>query len=242
MEKKLTGQVALVTGASRGIGRAIAVMLAQQGAMVIAAARNQAALENVVGEIKEQGGQAKSIVFDLTDEQSIKALVEKIEAELGRLDILVNNAGLAYSALFENTVTEDFDRVMATNVRGPFILTRQCLPMLKQAERGFIINISSVVGIKGYPHQSAYTASKHALRGMSISLAEELRNTAVRVHVLCPGGVDTDMVSNVRPDINKDELIAPEEIAELVRYLVTHKGNGIVDEIHIRRATSGPWF
>ena len=114
--------------------------------------------------------------------------------------------------------------------------------MLKRAERGFIINISSVVGVKGYPLQSAYTASKHALRGMSISLAEELKGTSIRVHVLCPGGVNTDMVSSVRPDIPKGELIAPEEIAELVCYLITHKGNGVVDEIRIRRSTSGPWF
>ncbi|MHC4111793.1 MAG: SDR family oxidoreductase, partial [Planctomycetota bacterium] len=104
------------------------------------------------------------------------------------------------------------------------------------------INIASVVGVKGYPLQSAYTASKHALRGMTISLAEELRDSNVRVHLLCPGGVDTELVQNVRPDIKKQDLMQPEEIAELVLYLLTHKGNAVIDELHIRRAASTPWF
>ena len=96
--------------------------------------------------------------------------------------------------------------------------------------------------MKGYPLQSAYTASKHALRGMSIALAEELRGTRVRVHVICPGGIDTDMVTRVRPDIPKRDLIDPEEIAELVLYLCTHNGNAVLDELRPRRAAGGPWF
>jgi NAD(P)-dependent dehydrogenase (short-subunit alcohol dehydrogenase family) len=114
--------------------------------------------------------------------------------------------------------------------------------MLRKSQAAYIINIASVVGVKGYPLQSAYTSSKHALRGMSISLAEELRDSNIRVHVLCPGGVDTGMVGNVRPDIKKEDLIGPDEIAELVVYLVTHKGNAVIDELHIRRATAAPWF
>jgi len=131
---------------------------------------------------------------------------------------------------------------MLVNARAPFILCREALPLLKKAKAGYIINIASVVGVKGYPLQSAYTSSKHALRGMTISLAEELRGSNIRVHLLCPGGVDTDLVQKVRPDIKKDELIQPEEIAELVLYLVTHKGNAVIDELHIRRAASTPWF
>lgn len=242
MENKLAGQVVLVTGASRGIGKAIAVMLAEHGAHVIAAARTQSALDEVVSEIKQQGGKAQSFVFDLTDENSIIALAEKINNDFGRLDILVNNAGLTHSAPLQETTTADFDRVMATNIRGPYLLIREVLPMLRQSLRGFIINIASVVGVKGYARQTAYTASKHALRGMSIALAEELRDTAIRVHVLCPGGVATDMIARVRPDIPKETLIEPVEIAELVLYLVTHKGNAVIDEIRIRRADSAPWF
>ena len=131
---------------------------------------------------------------------------------------------------------------MWVNARAPFILCREALALLRKSQAGYIINIASVVGVKGYPLQSAYTSSKHALRGMTISLSEELRDSNIRVHLLCPGGVDTDMVSNVRPDIKKEDLIGPDEIAELVLYLVTHKGRGIVDELHIRRAAAAPWF
>ena len=144
--------------------------------------------------------------------------------------------------MLDETRTEDLDRCWSINARAPFLLCREALPLLREAPAGFIVNISSVVGVKGYPLQSAYTASKHALRGMTISLAEELRNTNIRVHVVCPGGVDTGMVDSVRPDIRKRDLIRPEEVAELVLYLVTRRGNAVVDELHIRRATAAPWF
>ena len=111
---------------------------------------------------------------------------------------------------------------------------------MRKAGGGRIVNISSVVGVKGYANQSEYTASKHALRGFSMSLAEELRNDKIRVHVICPGAVNTGLIGSVRPDINKDELMQPDEIAELVLYLVTHKGNAVVDELHIHRRLSQP--
>jgi 3-oxoacyl-[acyl-carrier protein] reductase len=240
--KPLDRQVALITGASRGIGRATALALAAQGAHIVAAARNQELLNTLVEDIKNTGGKASAIAFDLADESSINALVDQVGSEFGRLDILVNNAGLTHSALMEETTTSDFDHIMAVNSRGPYILTRQCLPLLKQAPQATIVNISSVVGVKGYPKQSAYTASKHTLRGWSIALAEELCGSNIRVHVICPGGVNTDMVSNVRPDIAKDELISPEEVAELVTYCATHKGNAVIDEFRIRRNTGNPWF
>ena len=242
MAARLAGKVAMVTGGSRGIGRAIAVALGGDGATVVLAARSVAKLKETAELVRRAGGRAESVVTELTDEQSIKGLVATTREKFGRLDILVNNAGITHSARLEQTRTEDWDRCWAVNARAPFILCREALPLLKQAEAATIVNISSVVGVKGYPLQSAYTASKHALRGMTISLAEEMRGTNVRVHVICPGGVDTEMVQRVRPDIAKDELIGPEEIAELVLYLVTHKGNAVMDELRIRRATSSPWF
>ena len=242
MAGRLTDKVAIVTGASRGIGRAISVALGAEGATVVLAARAHDELAATAAQVVEVGGAAEIVPTELSDETAIQGLVQATAARFGRLDILINNAGVTHSAPLDQTRTEDLDRCWAINARAPFILCREALPLLKQAERGTIVNISSVVGIKGYPLQSAYTASKHALRGMSISLAEELRGTQVRVHVICPGGVDTEMVSRVRPDINKDELIGPDEIAELVVYLVTHRGNAVVDELHIRRATSSPWF
>ncbi len=242
MEKKLAGKVAIVTGASRGIGRAISIALAKEAATVVLAARAIDKLKETAEQVTAAGGKAQIIPTELTDEQSIKNLVETTGERFGRLDILVNNAGITHSAELEETSTEDWDRCFNVNARAPFILCREALPLLKKAKAAYIINIASVVGVKGYPLQSAYTASKHALRGMTISLAEELRGSNIRVHLLCPGGVDTELVQKVRPDIKKHDLMQPEEIAELVLYLLTHRGNAVIDELHIRRAASTPWF
>jgi len=242
MAKQLASKVAIVTGASRGIGRAVSVALAQEAATVVLAARSIRKLQETADKVTEAGGKAEIVVTELTDEESIKNLVKVTSEKFSRLDILVNNAGVTHSAGLEQTTIEDWERCMQINARAPFILCREALPLLKKSQAGYIINIASVVGVKGYPLQSAYTSSKHALRGMTISLAEELKGSNIRVHLLCPGGVDTELVQKVRPDIKKDELMQPEEIAELVLYLVTHKGNAVIDELHIRRATSTPWF
>jgi len=242
MEKRLAGKVAIVTGASRGIGRAISVALAREATTVVLAARSIRKLQETAEQVTHAGGKAEIVVTDLAEEESIKNLVKVTGEKFSRLDILVNNAGITHSAKLEETATEDWQRCIWVNARAPFILCREALGLLRKSETGYIVNIASVVGVKGYPLQSAYTSSKHALRGMTISLSEELRGSNIRVHLLCPGGVDTELVQKVRPDIKKDDLMQPDEIAELVLYLVTHKGNAVIDELHIRRAASSPWF
>jgi 3-oxoacyl-[acyl-carrier protein] reductase len=242
MARRLDGKVAIVTGGSRGIGRAISLALAGEGAAVVLAARSVDTLNEAAELVCRAGGQAQTVVTELADEKSIRNLVRVTQERFGRLDILINNAGITHSAKFDETRTEDLDRCWTINARAPFILCREALPLLRRAPAGFIVNIASVVGVKGYPLQSAYTASKHALRGMTMSLAEELRGTNIRVHVVCPGAVDTGMVGNVRPDIRTSDLIGPSEVAELVLYLVTRTGNAVVDELHIRRAAAVPWF
>lgn len=242
MPKRLAGKVAIVTGASRGIGRTIAVALGAEGATVVLSGRSESDLKATAEQVTGAGGVPEVVPAELADEASIRNLVQTTNDRCGRLDILVNNAGITHSAPLAETQTEDLDQCWAINARAPFILCREALPLLRQAERAHIVNIASVVAVKGYPLQSAYTASKHALRGMSMSLAEELRGSSVRVHVICPGGVDTELVSRVRPDIDKADLIGPDELAELVVYLVTHKGNAVLDELHVRRVTAAPWF
>ena len=242
MEGRLNGKVAIVTGASRGVGRAICIAFAKEGATIVLAARSIQKLRETAEEVREAGAKAEIVITDLTREEAIKNLMKVANEKFGRLDILVNNAGVTVSAELEHTTTADWDRLFAVNARAPFILCRESLPLLKKAPRAYIVNIVSVVGVKCYALQSAYTASKHALRGMTKSLAEELRDSNVRVHSICPGGIDTDMIGQIRPDIKKDDLMRPEEIAELVVYLVTHKGNAVIDELHIRRAASSPWF
>lgn len=242
MEKQLAGKVAIVTGASRGIGKAISLVLAKEAATVVIAARAIDKMNETARLVTAAGGKAQIIPTELTDENSIKNLVKATGERFGRLDILINNAGITHSAKLQETLTEDYDRCMSINARAPFILCREALPLLKKAESAYIIDIASVVGVKAYALQSAYTASKHALRGMTMALAEELKGSNIRVHLLCPGGVDTELVTKVRPDIKQQDLMQPEEIAELVLYLVTHKGNAVIDELHIRRAASTPWF
>jgi len=242
MAGRLDGKVAIVTGGSRGIGRAIAVALAGEGATLVLAARSQDSLDEAAERVRRAGGRAETVITELTEESSIRNLVRVTREKFGGLDILINNAGITHSARLAETRTEDLDRCWAVNARAPYILCREALPLLREAQAAFIVNIASVVGVKGYPLQSAYTASKHALRGWTISLAEELRGTNVRVHVVCPGAVDTGMVGNVRPDIKAADLIGPDEIAELVLYLVTRTGNAVVDELHIRRSAAAPWF
>ena len=242
MKKRLAQKVALITGAGRGIGRAISIALAKEGATVVLTARSIKKLKETAQLVEQAAGKAEIVATELTEEQSIKNLIETVGEKFGGLDILVNNAGITHSEKLEETKTADWDRCFNVNARAPFILCREALALLRKSSAGFIINICSVVGVKGYPLQSAYTASKHALRGMTMSLAEELNDSKIRVHLLCPGGVDTEMVTRVRPDIKKEELIKPEEIAELVVYLVTHKGNAVIDQLNIRRASSSPWF
>jgi NAD(P)-dependent dehydrogenase (short-subunit alcohol dehydrogenase family) len=242
MSKQLASKVAIVTGASRGIGRAISIALAKEASTIVLAARSIEKLKETAEKVREAGGKTEIVVTELSEEDSIKNLVKTTNEKFHRLDILINNAGITHSAKLEQTATEDWQRCINVNARAPFILCREALPLLKKSQAAYIINIASVLGVKGYPFQSAYTSSKHALRGMTISLAEELKGSNIRVHLLCPGGVDTDMVGSVRPDIPKNDLIKPEEIAELVLYLVTHKGNAVIDELHIRRAASTPWF
>ncbi|MBN2842561.1 MAG: SDR family oxidoreductase [Sedimentisphaerales bacterium] len=242
MADLLKDNVALVTGAGRGIGREIALALASEGATVILTARTQADLEETAALVESAGGKALALIIDAARLDSLQTLTDFIINKVGRLDILVNNAGSICIAPLKETDNESYQRVMDVNARAPFVLCRDLLPMLERSPAGYIINIASVLAVKGYAMQSAYSASKHALRGMSMALAEELRDTNIRVHIICPGATATEMVLKARPDIPVEDLIEPAEIAELVHYLITHKGNAMMDELHIRRKSSAPWF
>jgi 3-oxoacyl-[acyl-carrier protein] reductase len=241
METSLEGTVALITGAGRGIGRSIALTLAKHGAKIVLSARSQQELQTVQAEITKLGQEAIYEVADVSLETHVKKLVEKTVQHFGRLDIVVNNAGLGiYGPLLETSV-ETWDKIMAVNARGPFLLCREAIPHLKKQKRSFIINISSVVGVKGYENQTAYTASKHALMGLSKALAKEVQQDGVRVHALCPGAVSTQMVALARPDLNPSVLMQPDEIADIVLFLVTRQGNAVMDEVVVRREASTPW-
>ncbi len=240
-DKLLQGHVAIVTGAGRGIGRSIALALGRAGAAVALAARTEAELLKVSEAIQASGGQALARPTDVSQAQDVIALVRDTIAHFGYLDILINNAGIGVYGPLVETTTEAWDRIMAVNARGPFLLCREAIPYLKQRAHPFIINITSVVGVKGYVNQAAYSASKHAVMGMTKALAKEVQADGIRVHAICPGGVDTEMVTRARPDLDRSVLMQPEEIADVVLFLLTRRGNAVMDAVYLRRAASTPW-
>ena len=241
-QQSLEGQVALVTGASRGIGRAIALALGRERVHVGLVARSQPQLSAVKAEVEAEGGSATVLPADVADEVAARAAVQHLLASRDRLNILVNCAGIGVLKPLVDTTTQEWDRIMAVNARGAFVMCREALPIMARQGAGCIVNIASVVGVKGYVNQGAYTASKHALVGMTKVLAQEAGPMGVRVHVVCPGGVDTELVAQARPDLDRSVLMRPEEIAALVLFLIAQRGAAIVDQINVRRASSAPWF
>jgi len=240
--RRLDQEVAWVTGASRGIGRAIAVALAREGATVALLARQADDLYAVAQEIGALGRRAAVAPVDVADEASVSAATKQARSTLGAPTILVNCAGIGvFKPLIETTAME-WDRIMAVNARGAFLMCRAAAPDMVAAGQGCIVNVASVVGVKGYVNQGAYTASKHALLGLTKVLAQELQPHGVRVHAICPGGVDTGLVADARPDLDRSALMRPQEIADLVILLVSQRGNAIIDQINVRRASSAPWF
>jgi 3-oxoacyl-[acyl-carrier protein] reductase len=241
MENSLADKVAIVTGAGRGIGRSIAIALAQHGARVVLAARTAAQLLQVQDEIAALGGDALVVAADIGVEQDVIALVRQAIDHYGRLDIVVNNAGIGMYGPLENATTVQWDAMMNINARGTFLMCREAIPHLRLHKTSYIVNITSVVGVKGYVNQALYSASKHAVMGMSKALAKEMQKDGIRVHAICPGGVDTDMASQARPDLDRTILIQPAEIADVVLFLVTRAGNAVIDQIDMRRETGTPW-
>ena len=239
--KNLQGKVALITGASGGIGTAMAVRLAQSGIDLVLCGRSVEKLEKTRQAVSEYGVKTFLYAGDLTADGAPKACVDAAVAAFGRLDILINNAGMALSCPYEQTTEAQFDNIMATNVRAPYFLCQAALPALRKSDHATIINISSVVGHKGYPLQSAYAASKHALIGMSKSLANEVYTEDIRVHVIAPGAVFTDMVRIARPDLTEEGMILPEDIAEVAAFFIEHRSNAVVEEIHVHRAGKAPF-
>ncbi len=241
MTKQLEGQVALVTGAGRGIGRAISLALGVAGAHVVAAARTRPEIEAVAQEIGAASGRASAWPVDLSSEVEIVALFDFIREKVGRLDVMVNNAGIGLFGPVQDFAAADLDRLYAVNVRGTFLCCQQALKLMIPQRSGYIINLSSVVGFKGYPRQAGYTAAKHGVMGLTKSLAVEAQPHGIRVSVISPGGVDTGMAGDARPDLDRSVLLRPEDIAHTVMFLLSLSDRAAIDEIYIRRRMSQPF-
>ena len=244
----LAGQVAVVTGAGRGIGRAIALTLAELGAHTVLCGRSREALEQTAA-IQNSGGQsydessekssekssAKSSVIecDVTDLHSVEALAEHVERTFHRIDILVNNAGIGGpGGSLHQLAPDDWERLLNTNLRGVYYCIRSLAPLMIKGRSGHIINISSLAGKNALPNGAAYAASKWGLNGLTYSVAEELRAHNIRVSVICPGSVHTDF--SPHPGKNAEKMLQAEDVAHAVAMIVTQAPQSFASEILLR--------
>jgi 3-oxoacyl-[acyl-carrier protein] reductase len=231
MSEELKGQVAVVTGAARGIGEAISKQLASMGATIILVARDKAQLDKVRQQIEAAGGTAHTFSLDLLDEPSIANLAKTIKNQHGRCDILVNNAGIGLLGPLVEMTPSDWDTLMGTNLRGPYLMIRALAPLMIAAKSGHIINISSLAGKNPLPNGAAYSASKWGLNGLTYSVAEELRPYNIRVSVIAPGSVNTSFGSSKQDNPRK---IQPDDVARVVAMLVTQAPQSFVSEVLLR--------
>lgn len=229
----LAGQVAVITGAGRGIGRAIALTLAELGARTVLCGRSREALEQTSTAIQSNGGQSSVIECDVTDLHSVEALAERVERTFHRIDILVNNAGIGGAGGPLHLLSPDnWDRVLNTNLRGVYYCIRSLAPFMIKAGNGHIINISSLAGKNALPNGAAYAASKWGLNGLSYSVAEELRAHNIRVSVICPGSVHTEF--GPHPGKNAEKMLQASDVAHVVAMIVTQSPQSFASEILLR--------
>ena len=232
-EGVLSGQVAVVTGAGRGIGAAIAAKLGHLGADVVLCGRTEASLRSTSEGIAAQGGKAHSRPCDVTDLRSVQELAKWVETAFRGVHILVNNAGIgAFTAPLHELTPDAWEKVLNTNLRGVFYCIRAFAPMMIRGSGGHIVNISSLAGKNALPNGAAYAASKWGLNGLSYSVAEELRAHNIRVSVLCPGSVDTELSPHTGK--NQSKMLRPDDVAHVVGMLVTQAPQSFVSEVLLR--------
>jgi NAD(P)-dependent dehydrogenase (short-subunit alcohol dehydrogenase family) len=254
----LAGRGAVITGAGRGIGAAIARTLAEAGAAVLLAARTESEVEGVAASIRAAGGRAWSATCDVTDETSVRALGETARRQLGDIDILVNNAGDALSAPLAKTTLAEWNRMMAVNATGVFLCTREFAPAMAERRRGRIVTIASTAGLSGGKYIGAYAAAKHAAIGLTQSAALELAERGVTVNAVCPGYADTPMTERTLTNVmtrtgldrtaalaavleagGQKRLVAPEEVAAAVLRLSLDDASGTTGQSILLNGTDG---
>jgi 3-oxoacyl-[acyl-carrier protein] reductase len=231
----LTDQIAIVTGASRGIGAAIARKLASLGAHVVLTARDKGQLDTIAAEIAAADGHAESHAFDLTQPEQIEDFAQRVLQAHGRCDVLVNNAGMGWlQGPLHETPPEVWEQQFALNLRAPYLMLRAFAPAMIAAKRGHIINISSLASRNPVANGAAYAGTKWGLNGMMVSAAEELRQYQVRVSLVEPGTVRTEFGSGQSAHKSSLGAIAPEDIADIVALLATQAGQSFISEVAIR--------
>jgi NAD(P)-dependent dehydrogenase (short-subunit alcohol dehydrogenase family) len=230
----LSGQVAIVTGAGRGLGRAIAVRLAQAGAAVVVAARTAADLDSLVAEIESAGGRALACVADVSDESQAQRVVATAAAAFGnQIDVLVNNAGWTFRGAIADIDTANWSKTLGANLFSTFYCTRAVAPLMIARGQGKIINISSTAGKRGGARGAAYSAAKFAVLGLGEATARDLKDHGITVSAVLPGPTATPARARNAPDQDPRTELPPFEVAEVVLFLATRPGNVIIPEITV---------
>ena len=230
----LNGKTAIVTGSTKGIGRAIAEALVREGMNVCLSARNATEVEQAVGEMGDAGeGGVTGVVCDVRDYDEVKALFEHTVAEFGGVDVLVNNAGIGIFGRVEDTSVDDFRAVLETNLFGVFYCCREAIPQMKKRGGGYIINISSLAGTNAHPEMAAYNASKFGLNGFSEALMQEVRHDGIKVSYIMPGSVNTAFGDD-EPSPEKSWQLQPADIARVVVDLLHQDERSLPSRVEIR--------
>ncbi len=231
---EIKGKTAVVTGGTKGIGRAIAEALAREGASVCVGARDEQEIEQAVEALNDlDDGRAVGAVCDVRDEQQVRALFEHAASELGGVDVLVNNAGVGIFGRVDEMSPEDFRAVIETNLFGVFYCCREAIPLMKRRGGGYIINISSLAGANPHPKMAAYNASKFALNGFSEALMQEVRHDRIKVSYLMPGSVNTEFGGDTVSDERAWQL-QPDDVARVVVDLLRHDERSLPSRVEIR--------
>lgn len=238
--ENLNDKIALITGGGTGIGRGIALAVAEKGAKVIVCGRRETPLNETVQAIWQQGGGAKPVQADVSQPEDVDRLVQATLEAYGSVDILVNNAGIGGGAPVHVHDIEDWDQVMAVNLGGPFLTCRAVLPIMRSQRRGHIINISSESGLEYYPGDGAYGVSKHALNALGEYIQRENQDLGIRVDTICPGMVVTEMTHG-SPGLDHDKCLYPQDIAELVVWLLTRRQNVKIGTPILIQTMENPW-
>ena len=236
----LAGKTAIVTGGGTGIGRGIALALAEQGANIIVCGRRRAPLDEVAAEVNEAGGRVLAMAADVSREEEVRRLVDESVQSFGTIDIVVSNAGIFGSGPIHEHSVEGWDEVMAVNLRGPFLLARTVLPIMRRQRRGHFIHISSESGLEHDPGNGAYGVSKHALNALGEYIQRENQEYGIRVDTLCPGMVVTPM-SEGSKGLNRDKCLYPEDIADLTLWLLTRRQNIKIGRPILIQTMENPW-
>jgi 3-oxoacyl-[acyl-carrier protein] reductase len=233
--QRLKNKVAVVTGSSSGIGKAIALRFGAEGAKVVVTARRLALCEQTAAQIHKTGGEAWAIQTDVSDERQVGRLIDETVKRYGRLDILVNNAGIIAGGHLAETTTKSFDDVMNVNLRGTFLCCREGFTQMKKQSGGVILNMSSVAGVQAWAGTGTYSASKHGIMALTKALADEGRPYNIKVGAICPGMVADELVDASPEQTLRSEKINPFDVAETAVYLATLGKHAVVHQIVIDR-------